>query len=181
MADKKREETTINSVIEEANIIFKDYIHRVKNDVQFRDLNPQAKYEYYMKLHIDFARQNPIILRHIASFGLHSPKAIRLYMKKCYSTNTDTDESFCERQADFVKYLYMYTGKHVSQKKLQEIWAQTKKHMMDEIEVSRKEKALIKERREKNKKPNDIERREYVKRLIELRRTDIIAADAKFS
>lgn len=159
----------IDNVIDEGKKIYSDYCKRVKNDEQFKSLSHQARYEYYMKMNIDFARQHPLILRHIASYGMFSAKAIKLYFQKCFRNNTNSDEEYCERQADFVKYNYMYSGKHVPQNKLNEIWAQTKKHMMDELEATAKEKKMIKEQREKNKNSNDIVRRENVKRLIQQR------------
>lgn len=163
------EEKSIDPIVKEANKIYADYVKRMKNDSQFQGLSGQARFEYYMKIYIDFARQYPIILRHIASFGMHSEKAIRLYMKKCYNTQTDTDEQYCERQADFVKYLYMYSGRRCTQNKLNDVWTHTKKHLMDELAASKKERSIIKERREKNKDSNDIERRANVKRLLKLR------------
>jgi hypothetical protein len=161
------ENKIIDPIIAEAGKIYADYIKREKSDKQFISLSPQARYEYYMKAHIDFARQYPMILRHIASYGMYSEKAIRLYMKKCFNKSTDTDEEYCERQADFVKYLYMYSGRHIEPGRLNEIWAHTKKHIMDELEASKKERDAIKARREKNKNANNIARRESIKQLIQ--------------
>jgi hypothetical protein len=160
----------IDIIVKEANIIYSDYMKRMRNDTQFQCLSKQSRFEYYMKKYIDFARQYPIILRHIASYGMHSEKAIRLYMKKCYNQQIYTDEEYCERQADFVKYLYMHKGNHCSQEKLGLVWTHTKKHLMDEIAANKKERDVIKKRREKNKESNNIERRENVKRIIELRK-----------
>lgn len=171
----------IDDVIAEGRKIYNDYRERVKNDEQFKSLSHQARYEYYMKMNIDFARQHPLILRHIASYGMFSEKAIKLYFQKCFRNNTTSDEEYCERQADFVKYTYMYSGKHVPQNKLNEIWAHTKKHMMDELEATAKEKIMIKEQREKNKVSNDIARRENVRNLIRQRRGDIISTSAQSS
>jgi len=165
--EKKR----IDPIVNEAAIIFSDYTKRMRGDTQFQNLCKQSRFEYYMKRYIDFARQYPIILRHIACFGMYSEKAIRLYMKKCYNTQMDTDEEFCERQADFVKYLYMFTGKHCSQNKLNSVWAHTKKHLMEELEANKKERQVIKDRREKNKDTNNIERRDNVKRILDMRKS----------
>jgi hypothetical protein len=160
------QKNTIEHVVQEADKIYADYLKRITNDSQFIALSSQARYEFYMKSNIDFARQNPIILRHIAGFGLHSAKAIRLYMKKCYNTAITSNESFAERQADFVKYLYMYNGKHMSQDKLHDIWAQTKSHILEELENNKKELDAVKEKREKNKETNLAERREIIKRAL---------------
>lgn len=172
MSGKEHENDTIERVINEANIIYGDYKRRMKDDEQFSNLSHQAKYEYYMKIYIDFARQNPIILRYIASFGMHSPKAIKMYLKKCYNTKLDTDEAFAERQADFVKYLYMDIQKHMDMNKAHEIWRHTKDHILAEIQINKKEMEKIKTQRGKNKEYNDIARRENVKHLIQLRRNN---------
>jgi hypothetical protein len=159
----------IEDVITEGAKIYADYRKRIESDEQFKSLSHQARYEYYMKMNIDFARQHPLILRHIASYGMFSKKAVKLYFQKCFRNNTQNDEEYCERQADFVKYNYMFSGKHMPQNKLNEIWTHTKKHMMDELAASKREKKMIKEQREKNKNSNNIARRENVKLLLQKR------------
>ena len=149
-----QQEIQIKNTITEGKKIYGDYLRRIRDDEQFNKLGYQARYEYYMKMHIDFARQSPMVLRMIASYGMFNEKAISMYMKKCFNCPIKTDEDYCERQADFVKYNYMFNGKHKSQKELNEIWQQSKKSMMDEIKATNQEKKKISEQRSKNKESN---------------------------
>lgn len=160
------EKETINRVVEDGLIIYRDYCDRAKKDESFSVLSYQAKYEYYMKKYIDYARSYPIIVRYIASFGMYHPKAVRLYLKKCFSTPMNDDEEFCNRQADYVKYLYMYCNPHMSRTKLNEIWAHTKKSMMNEMEINRKEKKIVRDRRKKNEGVNNTTRRDNAKKRV---------------
>ena len=162
-----QEEKNINEVIVEGRRIYTDYKKRMREDDQFKILSHQARFEYYMRMHIDFAREQPLILRHIASYGMFAPKAVRMYLQKCFRNPIKTDEDYCERQADYVKYLYMYSGKHHSTRVINDVWAKTKKHLMVEMELASVEKKKIKIRREKNKSINNIARRNNIKHFIE--------------
>lgn len=156
----------INAIAKEAGAIWMDYQKRSKEDSQFNKMNPQSKFEYYMKMFIDFTRQWTIVTRHIASYGMYNEKAVRLYVNKCITMPYKTEEEFCERQADYVKYLYMYGKNHYPSNKLKEIWTTTKKCLMEELESSRSENEIIKNRRKKNKITNDIARRDNLKQVV---------------
>jgi hypothetical protein len=156
----------INAVVKEASTMWIDYKKRIKDDSLFNDMSPQSRFEYYMKTYIDFTRQWAIITRHISSYGMYNEKAVRLYVNKCITMPYKTDEEYCERQADYVKYLYMYSKNHFPTNKLKEIWTNTKKCLMEELKSSREENEIIKNRRKKNKICNDITRRENIKHII---------------
>ena len=77
-----------------------------------------------------------------------------------------TDEEYCERQADYVKYVWMYSNNHLSTKKLNTIWQQTKDALMEELSTRKRETEAIKNMREKNKNDNHIKRIENVRQRI---------------
>jgi hypothetical protein len=134
----KEEDEKIAVVNAEGRKIYADFLKRVHEDKQFYQLDPQSKYDYYMKLYPDFARSNPLILRYI-TLGMFSEKANYCYFKQCYMYVTKTDEDFCSRQADLVKYLYRFNTK-IRGVELDKIWSDTKSLLMaelDEIAASR--------------------------------------------
>lgn len=100
------EDDHIARVNEEGREIYGDYQRRLAEDEEFAALGPQDRYEFYMKSRYAFALANPIILRYIACFGMFSEKANWLYFKQCYQRPIKTDADYCERQADFIMYLY---------------------------------------------------------------------------
>ena len=159
----------IKDVCDEGWIIYCDWLKRNENDSVFRDLAYQPKYEYYMKMYTDFARQYPIIMRYLASFGMYSSKAVRQYLKKCNITVIQTDEDYAERQADFVKYLYMDLRPHMDRRKLNTIWQQVKNEILSELKTRKAELKKIKDVREKNKDSNASLRLQNVKdRIIKI-------------
>lgn len=146
--------------------IYCDWLKRNRDDETFKSLDYQAKYEYYFKRYADYARQYPIILRYIACFGMFHRKAVEKYLKKCTTVGASTDEEFCERQADYVKYLWLCSNKHIDGKKLKIIWQQTKDALLSELTTRKKELQEIKDMREKNKISNNITRIENVRQRI---------------
>lgn len=135
----KEEDEKIAAVNAEGRKIYADFLTRVHADRQFYQLDEQSKYDYYMKLYPDFARSNPLILRYI-TLGMFNEKANFLYFKQCYTYVTKTDEDFCNRQADLVKYIYRFNTK-IRGAELDKIWSDTKSLLMaelDEIAIERK-------------------------------------------
>lgn len=156
----------IEAVCDEGWIIYCDWKKRNDGDGTFKDLDYQSKYEYYMKQYTDFARQYPIILRYLASFGMYNSNAVRKYLKKCNTSVITTDEDYADRQADFVKFLWMETKPHMDKKKLDIIWQQTRDEMLREITARKVELQKIKDIREKNKISNNIKRVQNVRERI---------------
>jgi len=160
----KEEDAKIAEINAEGRKIFDDFVDRQRKDKAFAQLDPQSKYEYYMKLFPDFARSMPVILRYI-TFGMFSEKANFLYLKQCYRLVTKTDEDFCSRQADFVKYLYRCNTK-IRGEQLEKIWHDTKKLLMEEMAAMAEERERIKAERLARQDANDEIRREALKAAV---------------
>lgn len=160
----REEDERIDAVNIEGRKIFTDFIGRRKRDNGFAQLDPQSQYEFYMKLYPDFARSTPVILRYI-TLGMFSEKANFLYFKQCYRLVTKTDEDFCERQADFVKYLYHCNTK-IRGPELEKIWCDTKQLLMEELAEIAKERERIKSERVSRQDGNDQVRRDALKAAV---------------
>lgn len=165
------EKKQIDLVNAEGAKIFADFTERLKQP-EFSRLDPQSQYEYYMKIYPDFARSNPIVLRYI-TLNMFSEKAVFLYLMRCYERPIKTNKDYCERQADYVKYLYRCTTQ-IRGKQLDDIWIETRDLLMHEIEEFDKERERIKAERLARQDANDEIKREsikaaFVKQLNELR------------
>jgi hypothetical protein len=154
---------TIKNVQDEGTAIFHDFKRRMSDDKQFHDLDHQAKYEYYMKNNVDFARQYPLVLRNMVSYGMFDIKSVAMYLKKCYSCPIKTDEDFAERQADYVKYLYMNSRARMTTKQLGTIWDDARKSILKELRDSRAKNDAIKKRRTEAAPANIQSRRDRIK------------------
>ncbi len=162
--DIKAENAKIAEVVDEGRKIFSDFIGRKRKDKQFAQLDPQSHYEYYMKLHPDFARSSPVILRYI-TLGMFSEQAIFCYLKRCFEHPIKTDEDYCSRQADFVKWTYHFNTK-IRGADLEKIWQDTKRLLMEELEDIAKEREKIKAERASRSTTSDDVRREAFKAAI---------------
>lgn len=170
----KEENAQIEAVQSEGKKIFDDFINRKRRDTQFAQLDPQSHYEYYMKLNADFARSSPVILRYI-TLGMFSEKAIYCYLKRCFERPIKTDEDYCSRQSDFVKWTYHFNTK-IRGAELDKIWADTKQLLMEELDEIAKEREKIKAERASRSSASDDVRREAFKAAIA---KAIITAKAK--
>ena len=174
-AERKFEED-VRKVIEEGTAIFKDYQRRMKTDNDFATLEFQGKYEFLKKVYLDYTRQNPLIVRFI-SLGLYHPKAVERFMKKCQTCPPRNDEQYCERQADYVKYIYMNKREKYSTEFLNSMWRSTKEGLMAEIKANKERHAEIKKRRAENKDNNNIKKRADLIRALQHRYGQIAAGE----
>ena len=60
----------------------------------------------------------PIFLRYLIQFGMYKPKAFSRDIKKLQNKPCKSELEYCERQADYVKYLYMETNQHYNQQEI---------------------------------------------------------------
>lgn len=164
------EKKQIDLVNAEGRMIFVDFSERLKQP-EFSQLDPQSQYEYYMKIYPDFARSNPIILRYI-TLNMFSEKAVFLYLMRCYEQPIKTNEDYCERQADFVKYLYHCTTP-IRGEKLNDIWKETRNLLMDEIKKFDEDRDRIKAERLSRQDANDEIKRETIKIALTKRLTEL--------
>lgn len=149
----KEEDEKIAAVNAEGRKIYADFLTRIHTDKQFYQLDEQSKYDYYMKLYPDFARSNPLILRYI-TLGMFNEKANFLYFKQCYTYVTKTDEDFCNRQADLVKYIYRFNTK-IRGAELDKIWSDTKSLLMNELDEIAIERKKLQDERANRKVENN--------------------------
>lgn len=157
------EKKQIDLVNAEGAKIFADFTERLKQP-EFSQLDPQSQYEYYMKIYPDFARSNPIILRYI-TLNMFSEKAVFLYLMRCYERPIKTNKDYCERQADYVRFLYHCTTR-IRGKQLDNIWTETRDLLMHEIEEFDKERERIKAERLARQDANDEIKRESIKAAL---------------
>jgi hypothetical protein len=154
----------VDRVNKEGRVIYDDYLRRMKKDATFKALDEQARYEYYMNSYRDFARENPIILRYIASFGMFNELANIHYFARCFKHPVKTNEDYCERQADFIRMLYKLCTP-ASEDILAAIWKRAKEALMAEIAANDKANAEAKAYRDAQHESNLAARREGIRRM----------------
>ena len=155
----------MDQYLEDANIIFKDYKNRL-NDSSFCDLTPDEKLAYYQKKYSQFTMSFPIVLRYLIQFGMYKPKAFSRYIKKLQNKPYKSELEYCERQADYVKYLYMETNQHYNQQEIKELWTEVYNSLVKEIELFKQAEKTVKEKHEKNNIKNLEERRKELMKMI---------------
>ena len=179
-SQKDFQKRTIKEVQDEGAAIFRDFKRRMKEDKKFHDLDHQAKFEYYMKNNVDFARQYPLVLRNMVSYGMFDTKSVGMYLRKCYTCQTKTDEDFAERQADYVKYLYMNCGTRVPKQQLHAVWDDTRTSILEELKEGRAKNEAVKKRRTEAAPTNLQARRDRIK-WIAKKQVDYNASSANAS
>ena len=92
--------------LEDADTIFKDYKTRLK-DTNFNTISPETRLSFYQKKYPQFTLSFPIVIRYLIQFGMYKPKAFSRYIKKLQNKPYKSELEYCERQADYVKFLYM--------------------------------------------------------------------------
>ena len=156
-----------NSVfLDKAAEIYKDFKHKIKKDQDFKELEPDKQLDYFQKKYRYFGLTFPIVLRYMIQLKWYSTKAFTRFLKKLKTNPYKSEDEYCQRQADYVKFLYMEMNKHCNTKKAQEVWTDTYKKLLLEVEMFKKMAEKIKKKTEKNEIKNKKERREELKKLM---------------
>jgi hypothetical protein len=155
----------MDSYIDDAKRIWNEYKTKM-GDSKFKKLDSEIQLSYFQKNNPSFAKNFSIVLRYMIQLQKYHPKAFKKFILKMQRHPYRTKLEYCERQADYVKYLYMETTPRYSAKDANAIWTNAYDILKKEVEVFDQAEKAVKEKLAKNNKSNSIERREELKKLL---------------
>jgi hypothetical protein len=158
--------TAVDDVyMRDASNIFKAFSDELKN-ADFAKLEPEAQLKIYQQRHGEFAKTFPIVIRYMIQFRQYKPKAMRRFLKKLHDSPYRSEAEYCERQADYAKYLYMESVPHYSAKVAGEVYADVRQSLLDELKAYKEMLEKIKKKTEEGELKNAEERRRELKDLL---------------
>lgn len=158
----------METYINDADSIWDNFRERLKSDSEFRDMDPSDQLEFYQKNYNRFTMAFPIVLRYMIQLRKFNKKAFAKFVKKMMANPYRSELEYCERQADYVKYLFMETSHSHNMKEAQAIWKQTYDMLVKEVEVFKEAEEKVKNKLEKNNSQNSIEKRKELKTVLGL-------------
>lgn len=156
----------MDTYIQDAENIWTDFNYRYQNDTKFRQLSPINQLEFYQKNHSQFMMSFPIVLRYMIEMKSYNTKAFKKFIERLYKKPYKTELEYCERQADYVKYLYMECSKSHNMKDAQELWRQTYESLEREVNAFKRAEEQVKNRLDSANSQNSQERREELIKLL---------------
>ena len=151
----------------DAKDIWDDLYIKLKED-KFRSMSLERQLEFYQKNNQRFASAFPIVLRYMVQLRMYHEKAFVKFIKKMYAKPYHSKLEFCERQADYVKYLYQELNQHYPENEIKRIWQQTYDMLADEIKIFDDAEKKVKERLEETNITNIEERRMELKKILDI-------------
>lgn len=158
----------METYVKDAETIWADFKTKLKTDKKFRELDVDDKLEYYQKKYHRFTMTFPIVLRYMIQLRQYNKNAFIKFIKKMTSKPYRSELEYCERQADYVKYMYMETTPRYQMKNAQTVWKQTYEMLKKEVEIFKEAEEKVKKKIEKNNNINNIEKRRELKAALGL-------------
>ena len=155
----------METYLQDANDIWADFRKRL-GDSQFEELGPDDQLTFYQKKFNKFTLSFPIVLRYMIQMRAYNKKAFKKFIKKLQLKPYRSELEYCERQADYVKYLYMELSPTHNMKAAQREWQTVYDMLVKEIEIFKNAEKTVKKKLEKNNSLNKEERRKELKRAI---------------
>ena len=157
---------TMDTYIADAKDIWNDLRLKLK-ETRFRSMSLEHQLDHYQKNNIRFANAFPIVLRYMVQLRMYHEKAFIRFIKKMQSKPYHSKLEFCERQADYVKYLYQELNTHYPENEAKRIWKETYDMLAKEVKMFEDAEKTVKEKLEKNEIINNKEKREELKKLLQ--------------
>jgi bacterioferritin (cytochrome b1) len=127
----------------------------------------ERQLEHYQKNNQRFASTFPIVLRYMIQLRMYHEKAFVKFIKKMQAKPYRSKLEFCERQADYVKYLYQELTPHYPENEAKRIWKQTYDMLEKEVKMFDDAEKKVKEKLEKNNITNENEKRNELKNILD--------------
>jgi hypothetical protein len=156
----------METYVNDAEEIWEDLKDKLKNDHSFRAMDDDSRLEFYQKNHHRFTMTFPIVLRYMVQLRQYHKKAFIKFIKKMTAHPYKSELEYCERQSDYVKYLYMELTPRYTMKEAKSIWKQTYDMLAKEVEVFKKAEETVKKKLEKNNSQNNIEKRKELRDVL---------------
>lgn len=151
--------------LRDAANMFKAFGEELKNE-DFAKKEPTDQLRIYQGRYPDFAKTFPIVIRYMIQFRQYKPRAMEKFLKKLHSNPYRSEEEYCERQADYAKYLYMESVPHYSAKVAGEVYNEVRSALLDELKAYKEMLEKIKKKTEEGALKNAEERRRELKELL---------------
>jgi hypothetical protein len=135
-------------------------------ETAFKDLDSEDRLKYYQKKYNEFAMHFPLVLRYMVQLGQYNQKAFKRFIAKLQTCPYRTELEYCERQADYIKYLYMELNTHYDNKRAAAVWKNAFTMLKNELEIFKNAEESVKKNLEKNNEMNNIEKRKELKKLL---------------
>lgn len=151
---------------DDANTIYSDFRTKLRMDEQFRALDSVQQLSHIQKKYPQFAKTFPIVLRYMVQMQKFSSRAFERFIKKMKTKPYRSEEEFCERQADYVKYLFIETSHSHNTEDAKKVWTRTYETLLKEVKAFKQAEEQIKKKLDKTKQINSKERRHELKQLL---------------
>lgn len=156
----------METYIKDAEYIWSDFNKRLSDDMVFKDLHPDDQLEFYQKNYDRFTMTFPIVLRYMIHHRQYHTKAFSRHVKKMNDCPYRSELEYCERQADYVKYLFMVLNPKYNTKEANNVWTKTYDMLVNEIDMFKKAEERVRLKLEKNNIQNSIEKRAELKEAL---------------
>jgi len=156
-----------DTYVRDAENIWNDFKHRINSDAKFKALSSEAQLSFYQKNYHQFTMLFPVILRYMIQMRSYNSKAFRKFINRLQSNPYKSRLEFCERQADYAKYLFMETSKSHNMKEAQQVWQQTYDGLAREVEAFKQADEIVKQRLNNTEQKNKQERREELIKMVQ--------------
>jgi FMN phosphatase YigB (HAD superfamily) len=152
--------------IRDANTIFAALGKDLKNE-EFVNMAMEEQLKIYQERYPDFARTFPIVMRYMIQFRQYKTKAMARFLKRLNSNPYRSEAEYCERQADYVKYLYMESTPHYTAKVAGEVHRDVLEALLEELKDYKEMVEVVKQKSKEGELQNAEERRNELKNLLE--------------
>jgi hypothetical protein len=129
-------------------------------------MDVEKQLEFYQKNHNNFTMSFPIVLRYMIQLQSYSKKAFVKFVNKLQNNPYRSELEYCERQADYVKYLFMELNSSHNMQEAQKTWQVTYDMLAKEVQMFKDAEETIKQKLEKNDKQSSLEKRSELKDLL---------------
>ena len=143
-------------------------IYKIVTDPRFyENFDADTRHKTVVQKYPNFANAYPVILRLMARDMRYNERAFKRFLDKLKTNPGKGMNGFIERQADYVKFLYIEecrsTGKHYDNRKANMIWNIEYNNMNKNVKkIEAEEKAAKNEFAEEQQKHLDLKRKELL-------------------
>lgn len=152
--------------MEDLNKMWKCHQVLMAQSPSYKDKNFNDRLSYFQSIgYTDVCTKYIIPIRYMLEYNEFSAKAFNKYLKRLETVSYKSQEEWCERQADYVKFLYMEYNPHCPQNHLVEVWQKARDSIQNEMQSFKNDYETAKAKTEEKNDQILREKKEILKQL----------------
>jgi hypothetical protein len=159
--------SNVDVYVKDAEKMWAHFKMLMTTDPAFRKKDPEDQLGFFQRTYPRFCKLFPIVLRYMIQAYQFDTGAFIRFVRKLEACPYKNEDEYCQRQADYVKYLYLRKIKNYKIADANSVWKDTYDILSEETRLFKEANEKVQRRQTELSAKNSAEKRAELRNLLD--------------